>query len=119
LKIFCFDPGVGRTIDKFGSSNFVLSEIVRLTSEAQISCFHLGPGGRVGHHQAVSPQLLLVVQGDGWARSGSGDPTHIKVGDAVYWNKDEWHETSTNSGMIAIVIESESIHPGESMPPAE
>ncbi len=119
MKIYRFDPGAGRRIDKFGSFNFVLSEVVRLTFEAQISCLYLGQGGRAGLHQAVSSQLCLIVQGEGWVRGEAADRIPVKAGLAVYWEKDEWHETSTNSGMIAIVIESESLHPEESMPLAE
>ncbi len=67
VKIFSFDAGVGEFIDNFGSE-FVFSKIVRLNADVKVSCFHLGQNGRVGYHQTVSPQLFLVVQGEGWVR---------------------------------------------------
>ncbi|GAB3792373.1 hypothetical protein [Virgibacillus kimchii] len=42
---------------------------------------------------------------------------HVKVlpGDAVFWEKDEWHETKTDTGLTAIVIESEVLEPSSFM----
>ena len=28
----------------------------------------------------------------------------------IYWEKDEWHETTTDTGLTAIVIESEGLN---------
>ncbi|WP_176483714.1 hypothetical protein [Bacillus sp. FJAT-45066] len=39
----------------------------------------------------------------------------VQTGDAVFWEKDEWHETKTETGLIAIVIESEEISPSSFM----
>ena len=116
MKIYRFDADVGRPIDNFGSENFILSRIARLTTEARVSCFHLGPKGKVGYHQAVIPQLLLVMQGAGWVRNETSGQVPIKMGCAVFWNKAEWHESSTDTGMTALVIESQEINPAEFMP---
>lgn len=116
MKIYRFDVDAGRTIDKFGSVNFILSRIVRLNADAQVSCLYLGPNGNVGYHQAVTPQLFLVVQGEGWARNETSKRVPISMGHAVFWDKDEWHESGTNAGLIAIVIESEVLNPSEFMP---
>ena len=116
MRLYRFDVGVGRKIDKLGSVNFVLSGIARLDSDAQVSCIHLGPDGKVGYHQAITPQLLLVVQGEGWVRGDVGDRVPITAGHAVFWEKDEWHESSTQAGMMAIVIESKALNPAEFMP---
>jgi len=120
LKIYRFDAAVGRKIDAFDSVNFVMSKVVHLTAKARVSCAHLGPNGRIGHHKAVVPQLLLlVVQGAGWVRGEAADRIPVAVGHAVYWEQDEWHETSTDTGLMAIVIESEAFAPADFMPPSE
>jgi hypothetical protein len=116
MKIYRFDVDVGRAIDTFGSMNFILSRVVGLTAEARVSCFHLGSNGKVGYHQAVTPQLFLVMQGEGWVCDGTSKRVPITLGCAVFWDKDEWHESGTNTGLIAIVIESEFLNPSEFMP---
>lgn len=116
MKIYRFDVEVGRSIDYFGSVNFTLSRIVQLTSEARVSCFHLGSQGKVGYHQAVIPQLFLVVQGTGWVRDETSDRVSVIPGCAVFWDKGEWHEAGTDHGLTAIVIESEVITLAEFMP---
>jgi hypothetical protein len=35
----------------------------------------------------------------------------VQAGDAVFWQKGEWHETITSHGLTAMVIESEDISP--------
>jgi len=116
VNIYRFDADVGQSIDNFGSVNFILSRIVQLTAQARVSCFHLGPEGKVGYHQAVSPQLFLVVQGEGWVRDETSGRVPILMGCAVFWDKDEWHESGSDNGLTAIVIESEIINPTEFMP---
>jgi hypothetical protein len=117
LKIYRFGAEVGRKIDAFDSVNFVMSRVVHLAAEARVSGAYLGPNGRVGHHQAVVPQLLLLVQGEGWVRGETVDRIPVAVGHAVYWEQDEWHEATTDTGLMAIMIESETPDPADFMPP--
>jgi hypothetical protein len=60
---------------------------------------------------------LLIVQGAGWVRGLSAERFPVAVGHAVDWEQDEWHETSTETGLMAIVIESESLDPADFMLP--
>jgi len=72
---------------------------------------HLGENGIVGYHQAVSPQLLLIVSGEGLVRGEQEEYFNVETGDAVFWNKGEWHETKTGKGLMAIIIESQELLP--------
>lgn len=105
MKIFRFDPEVGKSIDHYKSSNFIISQIAHLPEEAFVNCAYLGANGLIGYHQAVIPQLFLVVQGEGWVKGGSSDKISIRAGQAVYWEKGEWHEAGTETGMTVIIIE--------------
>lgn len=116
MRIYRFDAGVGEAIDLFGSEGFVFSKVVLLHDGAKISCFHLSPNGKVGYHQAVTPQLFLVVNGQGWVRDETSAPIPIEAGRAAFWDADEWHEAGTDTGLTAIVIEGEEINPAELMP---
>jgi len=116
MKLFRFDPEVGREIKSFASVNFILSGIAHLKTEARVSCIHLGANGVVGYHQAVSPQLFLVVQGQGWVRDETSDHISVFPGQAAFWEKGEWHESGTSTGLVAIIIESDLLEPAEFMP---
>lgn len=117
MKLFRFDPEAGRNIDKYQSSRFIISRVVHLFDEATIHCAYLDANGLIGYHQAADFQLLLVVQGTGWVRGEASEKTSIKAGQAAYWDKGEWHESGTETGMIAIIIESVNINPAKLMPP--
>jgi gentisate 1,2-dioxygenase len=114
MKIYRFDLEVGKGIDRYGSSGFTISRIVHLVDEAVIHCAYLNPGGVIGHHQATLPQLFLVVQGQGWSRGESAERISIQAGQAVYWEKGEWHESGTETGMSAIIVEGEHLIPQSS-----
>lgn len=111
MKIFRFDADVGRPANAFGSQSVILSRILRTTSSVQIACFHIQPGGVIALHQAVGPQLLLVVQGQGWIRGKDEPWTPVHAGQAVYWKDGEWHETGSEGGMTAIVVEGPELGP--------
>jgi quercetin dioxygenase-like cupin family protein len=116
VKIYRFDAEAGHTIEVYDSLNVVLSPMVRTVEPAKVSCFYLGPSGMVGYHQATVPQLLAVVQGEGWVRGQDSDKRSIVAGQAAYWTEGEWHESGTETGMTAVVIESESLQPAQFMP---
>ena len=113
MRLFRCDETAGHPITEFGSSNVVISGVVRTDGPVQIGRMQLGPGGIVGYHQAVGPQLILVlvVAGEGWVR-GAGPERHaIAAGQAAFWDDGEWHESGSEHGMIAIVIEGDELDP--------
>jgi hypothetical protein len=114
VKIYDFGPDRGERIEKF-DSDFIFSKIVRFYTEAKVSCFYLNSNGVVGYHQAVTPQLFLVVQGNAWVRDQTSGKIPIRQYRAAFWDKDEWHEAGTDTGCVAIVIECEALNPSEYM----
>ncbi len=76
---------------------------------------HLEENGIIGYHEAVVPQLLLIMNGEGFVRGEKEEYFKVQSGDAVFWEKDEWHETKTDKGLTAIVIESEELKPSSFM----
>ncbi|MGQ7280625.1 cupin [Brevibacillus thermoruber] len=111
MKLFRFDQGVGRTIDRYGSVHAAISRILRTPGAVSIGCIHLGPGGVLGYHPAVVHQLFLVVQGEGWVRGEEESRTPIRAGQAAFWTAGEGHESGSDSGLVAIVIEGEGLDP--------
>lgn len=116
MKIYRFDREVARPIPAFESLNAYMARGVRSTAPTQIGCFYLEPGGVIGYHQATCAQLLLVVQGEGWVRADGTDRVAVKAGDAIFWAPGEWHETGTETGLVALPVESEGLEPGAFMP---
>ncbi len=116
MKRFCFDLTAGHRIDQFGSTNFVLTSIVQVSAGARIRCAYLAPNGLVGYHQTTTDQLFLVVQGAGWVRGHSPERLSISANQAAFWEKGEWHESGTDSGMTAIIIEGDDLDPARFMP---
>lgn len=117
MNLFRFDPEVGKSIDGYKSSGVIISKVIHLSNGASVHCAYLNPGGVIGFHQATTPQLFLVVQGEGWVRGESEEQIPIHTGQAAFWQKGEWHASGTELGMTAIIIEGETIDPTKLMPP--
>ncbi|WP_270180931.1 cupin domain-containing protein [Alkalihalobacillus sp. CinArs1] len=106
--------GRGKEITKFDSKHVVISPITRMIEEEvdviQIACMHLGRDGLLGGHEAVVPQMFLVLEGEGIVKGGD-QTARIQKGELAMWERGEWHETSTEDGMTAIVIECDKLKP--------
>jgi len=105
MKLFCFYQNVGREITLFDSRKLTQVPLAKIFDPAHVSCMYLEAGGVIGHHQATIPQLFAVVEGEGWVRGESGERIPIHKGQAAFWEAGEWHETATDTGLTAIVIE--------------
>jgi quercetin dioxygenase-like cupin family protein len=106
VKIVRFDPS--RPITQHGSMGATVAGIARMGGQAQVVCIRLEPGGVLGEHPAVGAQLFLVVAGSGWVRSGA-DRRDVAAGSGALWESEELHESGTDDGMTAVVVEAESI----------
>ncbi|TFB13459.1 cupin [Filobacillus milosensis] len=110
MKLYKFDKSTGNKIREY-NSDFIMSRILRTDQNTQIGCIYLEEDGVIGYHQAVVPQFLLIMNGEGYVRGDQEKYFKVQSGDAVFWEKDEWHETKSEKGLTAIVIESETINP--------
>ena len=111
MKIFDFSEKVGKKISAF-QSNFIMSKILNYKGNVHIGAMHLRENGIIGYHEAVVSQLLLIVDGDGYVCGADKEKVKVEAGQAVFWKKGEFHETCTENGLIAIVIESEDLEDG-------
>lgn len=116
MKLFRFDPPVGRTLEQFASRQVVMTRVAHITQEAFVRCVYLGPGGVVGFHPASENQLFLVVEGRGLVRGQSEEFVLIVQGQAALWTSGEWHESRTDTGMVALIIEGKDLDPTRFMP---
>ena len=115
MEFYTFNKESGKKISQF-NSDFIISRIIETTKVTNIGCMHLDQNGIVGYHKAVVPQLLLILNGEGYVRNEKEEYFKVSTGDAVFWEKDEWHETKTDEGLTAIVIQSKELTPNLFMP---
>jgi quercetin dioxygenase-like cupin family protein len=115
MKIFRFDPEAGKEDEQFGSVKAVISKVLQLDDRAEINAVYFRPHESISHQQTVTQRLFLLVKGHGWMKSEGGKFT-VTEGQAILWDKDEWHETGTEIGMTAVIIEAEYIDSIELIP---
>ena len=63
------DLGGEREVTAPGS---VSARVRRLAAETHAVVIEIAPGGVVGRHPAVVPQLFVVVSGSGWVSGADG-----------------------------------------------
>jgi quercetin dioxygenase-like cupin family protein len=90
-------------------SNGVVSFLAR--GDALVVRMDLPAGGRIGLHPAAADQVLIVVDGSGTV-TGEGEAVDVSAGDVVRWAAGEEHETSTNAGLVAVVVEAAALELG-------
>jgi quercetin dioxygenase-like cupin family protein len=95
-----------REIDRFES---VAARVRRLAPEAHVVVIELGAGGTVGRHPAAAQQLFAVLRGSGWVAGDDGVRHEIRAGEAVLWDAGEEHESGSDLGLTALVIEADVI----------
>jgi quercetin dioxygenase-like cupin family protein len=103
VQLVRFGPEIGRALDRFGSTAARIAPLARV--EAQVVVIHLEAGGRVGRHPAVGRQVLAVVAGAGTVSGGDGVEHAVEAGQAAVWEPGEEHETRTDTGLTAVVVE--------------
>jgi quercetin dioxygenase-like cupin family protein len=107
VKIVAFESA--KAITRFDSRGAMIGGVARCSGQVRISFIELDPGGVLGMHEAVGPQLFLVVEGSGRVRSGDDAPVPVAQGQGAYWDAGELHETVTDTGLTAIVVEADEL----------
>lgn len=110
MKIYKCNKEHGKKIEKY-QSRFATYIKMAQTNEAAIGYMYIEGEGTVGYHEAPIPQLFIVVEGEGWVTGENKKRIPIKRGEAALWEKGEWHTSGSETGMAAIVIQSEELYP--------
>ena len=75
----------------------------------QAAIFRLARSGRIARHPATVPQILAVLEGAGRVSGADGQFQPIAAGEAVFWSAGEDHETETEDGLTALVLEADGL----------
>ena len=81
----------------------------RLSAGAHAVVIEVEPGGIVGRHPTGAVQLFAVVRGSGWVAGSDGRREAIGAGEVVVWETGEEHESGSDEGMTALVVEADSL----------
>jgi len=106
MRIFQIESETGYEIKEHGSTNVFLSSVVDVERSTAIHWMRFDPQGSIGGRYLTSPQIFLIVEGDGWVKSNNPEPIPVTMGDGIFWDTGEWHEAGSESGMTVILIES-------------
>jgi quercetin dioxygenase-like cupin family protein len=93
-----------RLVEKFGSHGVTLRLLAR-TEHAQVSQADFAPGSLLGRHPAAGAQTLAVLSGSGWASGDDGVRHDLAGGDLVRFDPGESHESGSDVGMLAVMVE--------------
>ena len=94
----------GRVEQRFDSAGLTVALLAR-AGEKHMVTMQLEPGGVVGRHPAACEQLLLVLDGDAVVSGADGACVVLTPGQAAVWSAGEEHETRSQAGMLALVVE--------------
>lgn len=96
-----------KRIDAFGSAGVASAALARVgeVEGAGVDLLTFAPGGLLGRHPTRLWQLFSLVAGTGWASGSDGVREPLETGDAVLWEPGEEHESGTDGGMVAVVIQ--------------
>jgi quercetin dioxygenase-like cupin family protein len=101
------EPARGRQIESFDSVDAWVRGVSR--NVLQVVLIDVGPGGVLGRHPTGVHQLFAVLSGSGWVSGADGEREPVSPGDVVVWEPGEDHESGTEDGMTAIVVEAEGL----------
>jgi quercetin dioxygenase-like cupin family protein len=107
MKLTTVNAAMERDVSEHGSEGVQTVRLLlhRRDDGCSVSLIEFRAGGKLGMHPAGWPQLLVVVSGEGWVREGEGSRRQVKVGAAAFWDQGEPHESGTEVGMTAVIIE--------------
>jgi GrpB-like predicted nucleotidyltransferase (UPF0157 family)/quercetin dioxygenase-like cupin family protein len=104
VRIFRFDEDVSIPVTRFGS-RFRIGPLIGDDARVRVQIMHLSPGGVIGRHPAVAPQLFAVVAGRGRVSGRDAALTEVGPGLAALWEPGEEHDAASDEGMTAVCIE--------------
>lgn len=116
MKIYRFNPEVGKDDEPFGSVKAILARVLQLDDKAEVNAVYVHPGEQLSVQQSMTQQLFLIVNGDGWVKNVSGEKKTVQQGKAIFWGESELPESGTESGMTAVIIGNVNIDPVKLMP---
>lgn len=109
MKIYQFSKDSGNAINNYNSLYSFYTKIMKTVEPTNIGFIYIEAGGVVGLHEAPVPQLFIVIQGEGWVCGKDREKLLVKQGKGILWQEGEAHESGSDNGLTALVIQSTQI----------
>jgi quercetin dioxygenase-like cupin family protein len=109
--------GRGEATDRWGSTGAAVTRLLETEGAAGVAFMRYAPGGVLGRHDTGLPQLFVVVDGEGWVSGADGAHLRIDAGEAAYWETGESHESGSDIGMTALIVQSTALDPETMLEP--
>ncbi|MGF9698054.1 cupin domain-containing protein [Paenibacillus sp. MABNR03] len=109
MKLYRMEAENSRVIAAFGSSGANITPILQNASGCHVSHLKLAAGGHLGLHPAVGEQVFMVLEGEGWVEGEAGEHVVIRAGDAAFWKDGEHHQSGSELGLTALLIEGDEL----------
>jgi len=113
MRLVEFTPELAEPISLFESVAASSVAIGHGSGELHVYAVHFGAHARIGVHPTGSCQLLLVVEGSGWAAGADGRRVNLRAGQGVWFESGETHSKGSETGMIAIMVQATRLDPGD------
>src|SRR4051794_10732332 len=105
----------GHPISQFDSHAFTIAPIAK-GGATHLVAARLEPGGAIGRHPALGRQMLVVLEGQAVVSGDTGDSATLEPGQAALWEPGENHETRTEQGLLALLVEGDLVIEPEAIP---
>lgn len=109
MELFKFGKEISQVVNNYNSVSAFYSKITKTVEPTNIGLIHIEKGGVLGYHEAPVPQLFILVKGEGWIEGEDKKRIILKSGEGVFWGKGEYHSSGSESGLTALVIQSEKL----------
>ncbi|PTX59964.1 hypothetical protein C8P63_110109 [Melghirimyces profundicolus] len=110
MEVFKYDKSVSKLAEQFNSSNVRLTRIVKEPEKVSVAFLYVKENGLIELHKNASPELSLVIDGEGWITNGERK-VNIHQGEGVYWDHGEQRGAGTKNGMTVLIITGEKVYP--------
>ena len=109
-----------RPIEAHGSRGFSVGAF-GISADAHLVAVSLAPDGVIGRHPAIGRQILVVLTGEAEVAGAEGTVFRLAPGQAAVWEPGELHETRSQGGMTAMIVEGDLDigAPGEQVDPGD
>lgn len=109
MEVLRFPRDAAVSIDRYDSLHAAVNRLAHLHGDGAVAVIRLEQAGVVGRHPTVRTQLFVVVDGAGVVSGEDGVEVPIEKGQAALWQQGEHHESRTETGMTAVVIEIDDV----------
>jgi quercetin dioxygenase-like cupin family protein len=114
MKLYHFGK-TAKQITQYDSLNALVTHLARGETKFSVVVIVLEGGGVVGRHPATENQLFFVISGAGTVSGEDDRPMTIEAGQMAFWQAGESHETRSEQGLTAVVIEGQGLEPNPSL----